>query len=177
VTNDLLVRKAHKDYLESRVLSAHPVEVVYMLYEVAIDNVKTAINHLKAGDIMARGQALNKAQDAVQELTLSLDHSVNAPFVATMADLYGFVRRRLLTGHSQQAEQPMQEALSVLTTLFEAWTEVKARVCGDGRTAVAEGPPATRQEQPREPQVAASQPYAAYAAIPRGAVTSRDWSC
>jgi flagellar biosynthetic protein FliS len=175
VTNAQSAQQAHKDYLQSRVLSAHPVEVVYMLYEVAIDSVKLAIKHLKAGHIMARGQALNKAQDAVQELNLSLDHTVNAPFVERTAGLYGFVRQRLLQGHMQQAEKPMQEALAVLVTLFDAWKEVKERVCGSSGVAVPEETQAPVQEQRREPQPV-NRPYAAYASMSQGAVTSRDWS-
>ena len=45
-------------YLESRILSAHPVEIVAMLYEVAIDSLNDAIAQLRARAIVlhARGR-------------------------------------------------------------------------------------------------------------------------
>ena len=176
--DDLLARQAHRDYLESRVFSAHPAERVMMLYQIAIDSVNTAIARLKDGDIFARGGAVNKAHEAVDELNLALDHSVGAIFTHRLAELYSYVQRQLVKGHSQKSEQAFQEALSVLVTLAEAWKEVVARTCGAASPAGdsrVEAEEALEQEPVTERP--ASDPYAVYTGVPEVASTSRDWSC
>src|SRR5277367_1455003 len=125
------VQQAHRDYAESRILSAHPVEVVHMLYQVAIDNLNAAISHLRNQDHFARSYAVTKAQAAIHELILALDHSVNAPFTRTLSDLYHYSLQQITQGHGKQSEAAFREALSILTTLASAWAEVKNRLCGD----------------------------------------------
>src|SRR5580765_2237085 len=124
--------QAHSTYVENQVFSAHPAERVYLLYQVAIDSVNVALARLKDGDIFARGRAVNKAHEAVDELILALDHSVGANFTRTLAELYDYVQRQLVKGHSQKSEEAFHQALSVLTTLTDAWKQVVERTCGSG---------------------------------------------
>lgn len=172
------LQQAQRSYAEGRVLSAHPVELVHMLYQVAIDNLNAAIAHLKNRDAFARAYAVSKAEEAVGELVLSLDHSVNAPFTHTLSDLYGYVMQRIVDGHAKQSEQAFREALSILTTLAETWTEVKRRVCEENPAAEASNEPAAPSE-PAAAEVTAEvkDRYAAYSQSLPAAVGSRDWSC
>jgi len=166
------VQQAHRDYTESRILSAHPVEIVHMLYQVAIDNLNAAVSHLRNQDHFARSIAVTKAQSAIHELILALDHSVNAPFTRTLSDLYHYSLQQITQGHGKQSEQAFREALSILTTLASAWAEVKNRLCGDESSLHSEpaGHPAAevRQESPN--------PYAEYSSSLSTSVLSRDWS-
>jgi flagellar biosynthetic protein FliS len=167
VTDPQVLEQAHRDYMQSRILTAHPTEIVEMLYQVAIDNLKEAIEQLKAGDRFARSRAVTKAQSAVHELTVSLDHSVNAPFTRTLADLYQYVLTPITMGHSRQSEREFRDALSILTTLGAAWTEVRKQVCEQNQS-MAEAEPE---------QAAGAAPSASPYAQPVSAVGSRDWSC
>ena len=170
-----LGRQAQRDYLENRVFSAHPVERVDLLYQVAIDSVNAAIARLKDGDTFARGHAVTKAHEAVEELLVSLDHSVGS-FSRTLAELYVYIQRQLITGHSQRSEQALQEALSVLTTLADAWKVVVERTCG-GSSPSNDGQKAPEYEPAPEPVLEVSEPCAAYSSAIEGVSTSRDWSC
>jgi flagellar secretion chaperone FliS len=166
--DDQFAQQAHRDYVENRVFSAHPVERVQMLYDVAIASVNTAIARFKDGDIFARGRAVTKAHEAVDELILALDHSVGASFTHTLAELYGYVQRQLVAGHSQKSEEAFHQALSVLTTLADAWKEVVIRTCGSGATHAESAP-----EAPAEIR----QSQSAYDGAPHLVSTSsRDWS-
>src|SRR6478735_7123474 len=84
------VQQAQREYLESRILSAQPAELVEMLYQVAIQSLKKAIGHLKSGDAMARSREVTRAQEAVNEMMAALDHSVGASFTQTLAALYSY---------------------------------------------------------------------------------------
>ena len=152
MTDQYTAQRAHRDYIESQLEASHPVEIVYGLYQVAIDNVRAAIAHLKSGNAFARANAVTKAEFAVDELILCLDRSVDAPFIKTLDGLYGYVLRQIVAGHSKKSEKAFREALSILTTLSEGWGGVKDQVCG---SAVSP---------------------AAYAQSSSAPVGSRDWS-
>ena len=118
------VQQAQRDYLESRVLSAQPAELIEMLYQVAIQSLKKAIDHLKSGDAMARAGEISRAQEAVNELMTALDHSVGASFTQTLASLYAYVQQQILKGHAGPSEEALQRAIGILTTLQEGWSGV-----------------------------------------------------
>jgi flagellar biosynthetic protein FliS len=164
-----IAERLRKDYLESRILSAHPVEIVAMLYEVAIDSLNEAIGHLKTCDRFARSRAVTRAEQAIQELLIALDHSVNAPFSRTSEDLYRYTLSRIVAGHAQESEAAFQEALTVLKPLASAWGDLKARLCEEPKDAPVETAPAEDTE-------AVIDPYAAYRQG-SGTGASRDWSC
>src|SRR5215471_8847628 len=63
----------HDAYLESRVLSADPVELVNLLYQACTQAVRDARYHLAKGDIGERSRAINKACEILMELNSSLD--------------------------------------------------------------------------------------------------------
>ena len=177
--DDQLTQQAHKDYVANQVFSARPAERVYLLYQVAIDSVNLAIARLKDGDIFARGRAVNKAHEAVDELILALDHSVGANFTHTLAELYDYVQRQLVRGHSQKSEEAFRQALSVLTTLTDAWKQVVERTC-EGTSINSELQPDNPLGAPAEAPVAkapgeVSEPHAAYGAAPQVPPISRDW--
>jgi len=166
--DDQFAQQAHRDYIENKVFSAHPVERVQMLYQIAIDSINKAIAHFRDGDIFARGRAVIKAHEAVDELILALDHSVGASFTHTLAELYGYVQRQLVAGHSQKSEEAFHKALSVLITLADAWKEVVIRTCGSGAAPV---------EPTAQEPAGSSQPRSAYDGDLQTALTSsRDWS-
>ncbi len=59
---------AQDAYLEQRVLSADPLELVRLLYQAAIAAVRDARRALSAGEIAARSRSISKACGIVLEL-------------------------------------------------------------------------------------------------------------
>jgi flagellar protein FliS len=115
---------ASQAYLESRILSADPVELVRMLYQGAIARVRDARDHLAAGDIAARSRAISKAIEMLSELTSSLDHDRGGEIAARLSQLYDYMQRRLLEANFQQADPPLADVLGLLMTLAEGWEGV-----------------------------------------------------
>lgn len=169
-----LVQQAQRDYLESRVLSAQPAELVEMLYQVAIQSLKKAIGHLKSGDALARAGEISRAQEAVNELMAALDHSVGASFTQTLASLYAYVQQQILKGHAGKSEEALQRAIGILTTLQEGWSGVCTELA-KANQPVTPSAPYIEPEQPEEQPVGAGDRSGGYyqEAIP---VTSRGWS-
>jgi flagellar protein FliS len=159
-----------RDYLESRVLSAHPVEVVQLLYQVAIDNLNTALACLKTGDIFGRSRAVTKAQGAVHELMSALDPKVSVPIARNLAELYDYVQREIIVGHTRRSEKAFEGALGVLTTLSEGWGDVKTSVMGEPNSRSA-----PQEQAEAAPETKISQ---LYAQPPQDdPAPAQDWSC
>ena len=114
----------HDAYLEGRVLSADPLELVRILYQGCSNAVREARRRLSDGDIAGRSRAVSNAYDILTELLTSLD--LSADIGTRLALLYDYMQRRLIEANVQQADAPLAEVLALLVTLGEAWDEVAA---------------------------------------------------
>jgi len=110
-----------KEYLAIRITTASPMELVRILYEGAVQSVHEAIRALHSGDILARGEAVNKAIEILAELRVSLRRDVEEQYSNTLAELYGYIQHQLIRAHAEQSEGLLQEASRLLTTLLEGW--------------------------------------------------------
>ena len=114
-------------YMENSVVTATPLQLVAMLYRCAIDALGDARRCLASGDISSRVAPVNRAFDAVNELSLSLDLSSGGEVARNLADLYAYISHLIILGHANQADDKFAEAARLLTTLEGAWEEVAQR--------------------------------------------------
>jgi flagellar protein FliS len=148
-------QSAYDIYLESRIESAEPVQLIRLLYQGALAAVREARQHLAAGEIAARSRAVSKAFEILTELTVSLDRERGGEIAVRLAQLYDYIQRRLLEANARQQDEPLAEVLGLLTTLAEAWQEI-------GET-----------DRPAEP---APAPWAQAACVETADLAARSWS-
>ena len=120
--------RAHDAYLESRILSANPVELIRLLYQACIDSVREARRYLAEGDIPSRSRAISKACDILMELAGSLDQENGGEIGQRLLRLYEYMQRRLVEANFRQSDAALVEVLGLMTTLSEGWDGVKAPV-------------------------------------------------
>jgi flagellar protein FliS len=111
-------------YLETRVLSADPVELVNILYEYATLRVQEARHCLALEDIAGRAKAITKTIAILGELESSLDHKLGGQIASNLAGLYRYMRERLTVANLKQADGPLGEVEALLKTLGEAWQAI-----------------------------------------------------
>lgn len=145
-------------YLESRVLSADPLELICLVYQHAIDMVHESRKHLASGDIAARSRSISRAIAAVCELEGSLDHAAGGEISRNLAALYLYLRQRLTEANLRQQDAPLAEAASLLATLAEGWNANRV------------------QAAPPEPSYPAASFVPAVAGFAGSAVCQHDWS-
>ena len=116
---------AHDAYLESRILSADPIELVNLLYQACTGAVREARRHLANREILARSRSITKASEILIELTTALDHQRGGEISQRLAQLYDYMLRRLTEANCQQSDAPLAEVLGLLSTLAEAWEGLK----------------------------------------------------
>jgi flagellar protein FliS len=120
-------RNARDTYMEDRVLSADPMELVQMLYQAAITSVGDARRHLAERQILHRAQSITKACNVLMELTGALDRERGGDISVRLAELYGYMQRRLVEANLKQSDEPLAEVASLLATLLEGWAGARER--------------------------------------------------
>lgn len=146
-------------YFDSRILLADPIELVHILYQHTLAMVGEARRHLAAGDIAARGHSISRALAAIAELDSSLDRKAGGSIARNLAELYQYMRLKLLTANIRQEDAPLEEVESLLGTLDEAWSAIRPGA------------------QPVEREtVAAPQPFGAFAPEMRGDYAGQGWN-
>jgi len=108
-------------YIEQKILTADPIELIRILYQHGIFAVREAREHLRAGRIMERATAINKAWAVLMELKTSLRPEAAPEVAGRLSDLYCYMQRRLVTANFEQKDEPLAEVLGLMTTLSEAW--------------------------------------------------------
>ncbi|HVW10332.1 MAG TPA: flagellar export chaperone FliS [Bryobacteraceae bacterium] len=113
-----------KAYLETRILSADPVELVNILYEYATISVQDARESLAKADVAARAGAVTKAIAIVGELESSLDHRQGGEIAVNLGKLYRYMRDRLTHANITQKDEPLAEVEALLKTLGDGWKQI-----------------------------------------------------
>ena len=112
-------------YLESRILSADPLELISLLYQGALDSVHDARKYLAEGDIPARSHAIVKVTDILIELEGSLNHQAGGAISRGLADLYQYMRLRLLEANIRRDDAMLGEVESLLATMAQGWRGIQ----------------------------------------------------
>jgi flagellar protein FliS len=112
-------------YLESRILSADSVELIHLLYEHTLTQVRAARSAIAANDVPSRSEAICKALAAIGELESSLDHNAGGAISRNLARLYRYMRKRLTDANVKREQGALAEVESLIRTLDEGWTAMQ----------------------------------------------------
>jgi flagellar protein FliS len=111
--------------VETGVESADPHKLVLMLFEGAMIAVGDARRQLLEGQVAARGASISKAIMIIENgLKASLDMEVGGELSQHLADLYDYMRNRLLAANLQASTKPLEEVHRLLGDLKDAWVQV-----------------------------------------------------
>lgn len=121
-----MLSQPQKTYLEAEVLTASPVRLVEILFELGVSTIESARACCRKGDILGRGRFVTKAVEILTELGNGLDFEAGGELARNYARLYDYCQRRLLEAHVQQSEPMLAEVQSLLLELREAWQGVVA---------------------------------------------------
>jgi flagellar protein FliS len=76
--------------------------------------------------VLARARSVTKACDILVELNISLDFERGGEMSVRLAQLYGYMHRRLVEANFRQSDALLAEVAGLLATLMEGWAGVKA---------------------------------------------------
>jgi flagellar secretion chaperone FliS len=108
-------------YRQSEVLTANKETVLLLLYEGAIRFLKQAIAAIEKKQVSEKVKYILKTHEIVSELRAGLNFKIGGDVATNLERLYDYIADRLVQGNMSNDTKPLNEALSVLTTLHEAW--------------------------------------------------------
>ncbi|MGB2606634.1 MAG: flagellar export chaperone FliS [Candidatus Sulfotelmatobacter sp.] len=117
-------------YREAAVRGASPVRLVICLYEQAIEDLRCAVIALERGDIEARTRAINHALMVISQLQGSLDKQRGGEVARNLERFYNQVRSGLVEAQEKQSTRVLEQQISQLVTVYEAWLEVERATAG-----------------------------------------------
>lgn len=121
-----MTTEAARKYMESRILSADPVELVQIMLEGALQWVNKAQRHSRAGELLRRDAAIGRAFEFVSELRLSLNDRDGGAIGESLGELYSFMQRRLLAARQSDSDTSLAEVRRILSALLDGWQGVKS---------------------------------------------------
>jgi flagellar protein FliS len=116
---------ARSHYRETAVRGASPVRLVICLYEQAIEDLRRAVAALERGDVEGRTRGINHALTVISHLQSSLDMQQGGEVAANLNGFYGLIRAGLVQAHVKESARILEEQISLLGTIHEAWLEVE----------------------------------------------------
>lgn len=111
--------------VQTGAMSASPHKLITMLYDGARSAIAKARFHLEAGDVAARGTAISKAIDIIDNgLRAVLDHDAGGEISANLESLYEYMVRRLMLANLRSDAALLAEVDALLESLASAWAQI-----------------------------------------------------
>lgn len=111
--------------LRAAVETASPAQLISMLFGGAMDAMAKAKGAMERGDIEARTQQLNKANDIILGLKDFLDHEKGGEVAANLDQLYDYMVRTLIQANRTNDPQKVQEVMDLLLQIKSGWSEMQ----------------------------------------------------
>jgi flagellar protein FliS len=111
-------------YRRSRVMSSTPAELVVMLYERLLADLKGAAIAIRAGDLETKCSRVQRATDVIIELLASLDREQGGEVSARLSALYSYMISRIGESSRRLDPQGLDEIAGHVESLLAAWRTV-----------------------------------------------------
>jgi flagellar secretion chaperone FliS len=125
-------------YRQTQAQTAAPGELVVMLYRGAARFVASGIDAIERRDIQSAHDNLIRAQAVITELLETLDLERGGELARNLADIYIYLRSRLVEANLRKDAQPAHEVANLLHELLPAW-EAAARQAAAGAAGLMVG--------------------------------------
>ena len=113
--------QAANEYLKNKIKTASKEQLVLMLYDGAIALAKQAKVHLVGKQWDVAHTTLIRAQNILLELIYALDREKGGAVAENLYSLYNYCYTRLVEANVHHAPEKIDECLSIMNTLREAW--------------------------------------------------------
>lgn len=118
-------RSAASTYTQTAIESAPPLKIVHLLYEGAIRFLDQALALDAEEQPHEYKQKLNRAEDIVSELRISLDPGPAPEIAKNLTALYLFVEDKIQEASSTGDGEALLHAREVLETLLSGWKQLE----------------------------------------------------
>lgn len=114
-----------RKYREAEIRGASSVECTIMLYDVAIADVRKALEYLGEGNVEGRTSALVHSLQVLEQLQGSLQMESGGEAAKHLYRFYSLARAKILEGQLKCRAKLLEEIVSALLQVREMWQAVK----------------------------------------------------
>ncbi len=125
----------------SRAMAADKVELIQMLFDGLIESMVSAKGHIDRGSIEEKNKSLARAGRITIGLQSALDLEKGGDLARNLHELYGYVTRRLVFVNAYNDQAALDEILSLMREISQAWRDVPGLL--PGKAPVGSGVPST----------------------------------
>ncbi len=134
----MVARHGLESYQDIQIKTLDPGKLIVLLYEKLEENLQLAASRLEAGDMIGKGEAIQKSQDIILELLTSLN--LDAGKIAKdLQALYLFMFRDLNRINLEKDSVALGKILKSVQNLKEAWVEITSRPVVENRSSTLAG--------------------------------------
>lgn len=119
----MAVANPYERYRRHDVMMANPMELIVMLYNGCIKQLKLARIAINDKNIEQTNTCLQKAQDIITELTMSLDFKYEIS--KQLLNLYEFMNYQIMQVNISKDTESIEPLIEMLTSLRDAWVQVQ----------------------------------------------------
>lgn len=116
------VNKAYKTYQNNSVNTASGGELTLMLYNGCMKFIKQAIKDVDAKNYESKNINIQKAQNIIRELLITLDPQVELS--KQFQPLYEYMLTQLMTANMENDSEKLAEVLELVTSFRDTWKQV-----------------------------------------------------
>lgn len=122
---------------QTQVTGASPHRLIQLLMEGALDRLATAKGQIQRSETVNKASTIGKVISIIDGLRVSLDHDVDTEMSENLENLYDYMNRRLLISNINNDVFALDEVISLLKELKEAWDAIPdaAHFMGESDTA------------------------------------------
>ncbi|GGN53673.1 MULTISPECIES: flagellar export chaperone FliS [Oceanobacillus] len=116
------MNRAYQTYQNNAVNTASGGELTLMLYNGCIKFVKQAMKDMDANDYEAKNRNIQKAQNIIRELLITLDPKVEIS--KQFQPLYEFMLNELTAANIDNSPEKLENVLGLVTEFRDTWKQV-----------------------------------------------------
>lgn len=117
-----------KIYRDNSVRGATPIELVVILYNSAIEDMRRALLAMKKGDIEVRTSEVGHALLVLQQLQGTLDFEHGGPAAKQFEQFYNLIRAKLLEAQMRNSSDLMQQQIRFMSEVRDCWIQAERQL-------------------------------------------------
>lgn len=117
----MAMNNPQQTYQLNKLTTASPGELTLMLYNGCLKFIKQAKNAIEQGNIQERNRNLQRAQDIVRELMVTL--KTDTELGKNMLALYDFILRQLIEANMENNLEKLKIAEEFVTDFRDTWKQ------------------------------------------------------
>lgn len=116
---------ARRGYQESAVRGATPIELVILLYDSAIEDMRRALTAMQNSEIENRSAQIAHALIVLQQLQGTLDFERGGSAARQFEQFYNLVRAKLLEAQIRGSSELMRQQIRCMSEVRESWAQAR----------------------------------------------------